>query len=490
MPEIVASVYARLSQDKRAGTDLEGTSVEAQVKACKAFIARKGWTLGEIYTDNSISATSGATRPAFERLLTDAPSLVVYMWADRISRSTRDTERFLEAGIEGLGVDGSRISSLDTNSKLFTRIQTILAVHEGELKADRIRLANKRIAESGTYRGSIRPFGQERDGTWVKEEAEAIREAVEKLLDGSWSFYRVSVVWNERGLLTPQTGKQGGRAWTSTSVKLFFSRPRLYGFQEYKGTLHELKDWKPLLSRDEWDAIQELGAHKKGTRPREISTYRRHLLSGIAVCWVCGRGMNSAYRGGKKGTGLVYRCPTTSHPKYSADPVEKWIIARTVPLLVKRQALKEKELKQNTELAKLLKKRGELERKHDEWVSEALSEGLKPSLIAVKEKSHAEVLEALERQIADLRAQAIGKILLPFDTWTPSGAGMIVQEDYGFTEFRELSIETQREVVRSIWKKITVKPAGQGKRFSWSLMEDCELSELGLELLGAERPTD
>ncbi|WP_354403404.1 recombinase family protein [Micrococcus sp. UYEF12] len=55
---ISAAIYARISQDNRAGTSEEGASTAAQVEACRAYIARQGRDVGTVYVDNSFSATS------------------------------------------------------------------------------------------------------------------------------------------------------------------------------------------------------------------------------------------------------------------------------------------------------------------------------------------------------------------------------------------------------------------------------------------------
>ena len=122
-----AAVYARISTDKRKGTKEEGASVAAQVKACKQFILSRGWTVGEIYEDNDISATNGAVRPGFEQLLLDAPDTVVVWRQERLERGADDSlQRFLLKGCTGYTVDGSVITVETAGQEFMTNLRSLL----------------------------------------------------------------------------------------------------------------------------------------------------------------------------------------------------------------------------------------------------------------------------------------------------------------------------------------------------------------------------
>ncbi|MDR6794097.1 DNA invertase Pin-like site-specific DNA recombinase [Pseudarthrobacter oxydans] len=59
------AVYVHQSED-RTGAE---AAVQRQVAACRLLAEAKGWDSPRLYADNSISATPGKTRPAFEQLL-------------------------------------------------------------------------------------------------------------------------------------------------------------------------------------------------------------------------------------------------------------------------------------------------------------------------------------------------------------------------------------------------------------------------------------
>lgn len=61
------AVYVRQSEDKTG----HEAAVQRQEADCRLMAQAKGWDSPVLYADNSISATTGKTRPAFERLLGD-----------------------------------------------------------------------------------------------------------------------------------------------------------------------------------------------------------------------------------------------------------------------------------------------------------------------------------------------------------------------------------------------------------------------------------
>ncbi|QXQ11491.1 recombinase family protein [Paeniglutamicibacter sp. Y32M11] len=467
-----AAIYARLSQDKKQGTDDEGLSTEQQVKVCQEWISRQGWTLGKIYRDNNFSATSGATRPEFEAMLSEAPSHVVFWKQDRLERGhNNDLDRFLLAGIDGYGVDGSRVTVDSASSEFMTRIQSLMGKHEQRIKSERIKLANQRIAGAGTYRGSIRPFGQERDGTWVDKEAKAVRQAAKHLLsedeEQRWSFYRISEVWNIAGLLTPQTGKQGGKQWTPGTVRNYFTRPRLMGKQDYRGTLYELKGWKPLLTPEQFSEIQDLIERKKlGKRISGVTRHDVRLLTNIIRCAEpgCDRGMNAGQRGGA-GSPRSYRCPTTKHVTITAEKLEAAISTHALDLLSQHKEIRAQQEGTARRLTEVQGEKHRISIAHDEWISEAIETDISPSIIKRKEAKHAEKISELDAELFNLNQD---KTLSIF-------------EGYELDGWNAAPMDLRRDLLTSVFAEIKIRKGGQGKRFSPEVI-DYSYTPLGQKL--------
>ena len=58
-----AVIYARYS----AGSGQTELSIEGQLRECKKYIEKKGYTLGEVYADRHVSGLSTKGREEFKR---------------------------------------------------------------------------------------------------------------------------------------------------------------------------------------------------------------------------------------------------------------------------------------------------------------------------------------------------------------------------------------------------------------------------------------
>jgi site-specific DNA recombinase len=82
-------IYARYSSDNQ-----RDASIADQLRVCRTFAERQGWTVAEEYSDHAVS---GATllRPGFQSLMRDALNrrfdIVLAESLDRFSRDQEDT---------------------------------------------------------------------------------------------------------------------------------------------------------------------------------------------------------------------------------------------------------------------------------------------------------------------------------------------------------------------------------------------------------------
>lgn len=474
MTRTIAAIYARISQDKYKGEDQEGLNVEEQIEACKTFIASKDWSVGTVYRDDSISATSGAIRPDFEKMLREVPPVVVYWKQSRLERgNANDLERFLMLGCEGYGIDGTRATMENASGELITKMMSSFYKFEQRVKAENQKQANLRIAKAGRYRGSIRPFGQERTGEWVTAEAEEVRKAAKLIAAGKQSFFKTAELWNAAGLLTPATGKQGGKQWTSGTVRNFFTRPRLIGFQDYQGTLYLLKDWTPLLEKETFEQIQTLIESKRTGKPG-VSTTRSdmHLLTNIARCihddedtGKCGRGMNSGQRGGA-GSPRTYRCPTVKHQTVTAPPLEDAVSLHALDLLMQHEDARKEVEEASRALAALMSEKRTIEAAQVQWLKEAGEAGTPIVAITGRENAHAKQISAMNDEILKLNQDMKVSIFQLPDGPVELGK----TTDRNLHGWRSVSMEQRRDLLKTLFEKITIQRAGQGKRFDAALI--------------------
>ena len=95
---LAIGIYTRISEDK----DGQQTATARQLEDCRAFAARRGWEVVEVFEDVDTSAfKTTVKRPQFERMLdglrSGALEGIVTWKLVRLSRQQRDLVRVMEA---------------------------------------------------------------------------------------------------------------------------------------------------------------------------------------------------------------------------------------------------------------------------------------------------------------------------------------------------------------------------------------------------------
>jgi DNA invertase Pin-like site-specific DNA recombinase len=175
------AIYARYSSDNQ-----RDASIADQLRICREFASRHGWTVVQEFTDHAIS---GATllRSGFQALMRDALNqqfdVVLAEALDRFSRDQEDTaglfKRLTFAGVNIVTLAEGDISHLHVGLK-----GTMNALFLKDL-ADKTRRGLRGRVELGKSGGGlcygykVRPATPEGDGTGEREivpaEAEVIR---------------------------------------------------------------------------------------------------------------------------------------------------------------------------------------------------------------------------------------------------------------------------------------------------------------------------
>ena len=133
-----------------------------------------------------------------------------------------------------------------------------------------------------------RTFGFESDGvTHVPGETAVVREVFGRVLGGE-GIRAIATGLAARGVTTT-----AGTLMHPIAVRRMIAAPRYAGLMpggEQAGA------WEPVVSRKDWEVAGIVTAARSGPVAAG-HTARRHLLSGIAVCGVCGSGLQalSAY---------------------------------------------------------------------------------------------------------------------------------------------------------------------------------------------------
>jgi site-specific DNA recombinase len=122
-----AGIYARVSTTEQAR---EGTSLESQVRQCRAFVNSKGWEVVGEFVDEGVSGSLDS-RPQLDRMFQAVRAgdldVVVVAKLDRFSRSLRHLVNAVpeleEAGVAFVSVAES-IDGTTATCRLFRSVPT------------------------------------------------------------------------------------------------------------------------------------------------------------------------------------------------------------------------------------------------------------------------------------------------------------------------------------------------------------------------------
>lgn len=327
LEEIRAGSYGRISKARGNADDPETTAgVRRQHEDNCALAASKtpAWPIVKEYTDNDITASGKAKRPAFEDLLHDLDTGVInrlVVWhLDRLLRIRGDLDRLAKVckrrKVEIITVRAGDIDLKTATGRLIVGVLTEIGEYELGHGAERLVAKHEQLAREGKPNGGPRPFGFEPDRVTIREsEAVLIREAAKRVLEGE-SLRSIAEDWQRRGVPTTGRGDKASR-WSHGRIRQILLQARIAGQRE--AFTPDEKGRKPrmgtIVSPAIWDAIVEV---ETSTRLRELLadpkrrsnpgvTHSQQLLTGLLYCGACGHRMWSA------GQGLM-RCEGSPEP--------------------------------------------------------------------------------------------------------------------------------------------------------------------------------
>ncbi|WP_353113282.1 recombinase family protein [Microbacterium sp.] len=309
---LLAREYLRVSQD-RSGIQ---RSPNEQHDDMAALAERRGWKLDpRQYRDPDRSASRYARkeREGFTALMEDLESGafdadLLAMWES--SRGTRKTSEMIELA-ELCAKRGVRIW-VYTHDRIYdpqnSRDRRSLRedASDSEYESDKNSARALRSARANAYDG--RPHGKNLYGykrvyddvtkrlVKVKKhraQAAIVKEAANRVLAGE-SFYAIAADFNKRGIeprRPKRSEKTKDKGWTAVAVKQMLTMPAYAGLRQHQGEILDKVEvtWKPIIKPEKWHKLQAV-MQSRGRR-RTNDWPAAHLLSGIAICGVCGAGM-------------------------------------------------------------------------------------------------------------------------------------------------------------------------------------------------------
>lgn len=448
MPEN-AVAYARASLD-RDGTEL---AVKRQLTELRRRARDRKVKLLAEYVDNDVSASGKRTRPEFDAMLRriEAGGVdTVLAWdLTRLTRNRSDELRLVETcqahGVMLMLVQGSDIDAASPIGRLLLDVLGSVARHEIEVKGARQKLANRQRAEVGVVKWTVRPFGYDQvDGrvVAVEEEAEVIKAAAARLLDGD-TLQRTAGWVQDTGHTTTR-----GKAWSLTTLRRLLLNPRLSGRATYLGVVTAAGDWPAILSPDQQDELRLLLMDPARRTAKDTRT--KYLLSGLALCGVpgCGRVLFASPAGAKGSYYMTYRC-RTAHLTRRMDYVDAVAVDR---LLERMQRPDARELLDDGDEGAGLQAEAALIRDRLDSLAELLGDGtLTP--------------EGVRKESARLRAR-LGEVEQERAAVAGNGPlARLVDATDARAEWDRMDLIDRRSAIRAA-VTVTVLPVTKGARFS------------------------
>ena len=315
-------LYSRVSTEEQ----VEGLSLDAQLRALRLYAAEKGHEVIEEFVDAGYSATTDK-RPAFQRMITAARAhLFGAILVHKLDRFSRNLEHAVTYRAllkrEGVGIISITETTDDSPASFVTEgVLQVLAAWYSKNLAQEVAKGRRERYERGLWNGNL-PFGYRRraDGrpAVVDKEADAVREAYGMYATGRYSYQGVADWLNGHGFRTrnirkdPRHGVTGPSLFTKDTVRDMLRNPFYRGAVTYKG-----KDERPglqpaIVDGSLWQAARQAGQRRHHAPTTFLRPHRTYLLAGILRCAGCGgkvwahstKGGNSYYREYNRQRGL------------------------------------------------------------------------------------------------------------------------------------------------------------------------------------------
>ena len=327
-----AAIYTRISADPSG----DALGVQRQEEDARRLCERRGWQVVEVFCDNDRSAYAAKRRPAYERML-DAVRAgridVIVAWhPDRLHRRLRELVPFIdlinEHGVDVETVTAGRYDLSTPTGRMQARILGTVAEYESEHKAERIRRRHEQNAAAGREHGGHRPYGWTRDRkSIVPEEAAVVREAAARILAGE-SVRGVARSLNKLGYRTAS-----GKPWRDAILRAVLLRPRNAGLRVHRGEVIGRGTWQPILDDETYHQVVAVLTNPNRREFGATKGAPRYLLSGIALCGVCGERVHTGHTSRRRGQiSVIYRCSVRTcvsrRQVYVDDFVTRVVLAR------------------------------------------------------------------------------------------------------------------------------------------------------------------
>lgn len=389
-----AAIYIRVSTDEQAN---EGFSIDAQKRRLLAYADSQDWEVAEVYIDDGWSAKD-LKRPEMQRMIEDVKQkkfdVVLVYKLDRMTRSSFDCDQLLKLFEAHAVKFQSCTESFETRTatgRLFIRLVADIAQWERENTAERVRMGMEQMVMDGRRPGGPVPFGYDKDGKIVEEEATQIRLLRKFYMEGE-GIKAIAVKLNSMGFL------RRGYKWSAFPVWYILDNPYYagklrYGSKKANGKYPSRKKEGVVdliiqdADHEKLFTLEEYEEHKSEMRRRSFNGFsrsREYWFSGVLVCGKCGGKMSGRYHQNKRKDGSYnkitsYICVSRQTgkgcdmPMFRQELVEKllldWIDGKLEadPEVMKEMSVTQEDDSSETLRSDLMKELNKVRERRKKW---------------------------------------------------------------------------------------------------------------------------
>ena len=327
-----AVIYARFSSQNQREESIEG-----QIRECRRYAERSGYSVIKEYTDSAISGRTDQ-RPAFQQMIEDSAShafQIVLVWkVDRFARNRYDSavyrNRLKKNGVKIVSVTES--FSEGPEGIILEGLMESLAEYYSANLSENISRGMYDSALQRRYLGK-RMLGYRKgsDGRYEidPDEALVVRRIFNEYQEGKPQAEIVADL-NRDGFRTSRN-----MAFTKNSIYRVISNEKYTGMYRYKD-IEDPDGIPPIISKEQFEAVQKM-ADKKHYKKRKKEPADMFILTGKLYCGHCGHPMTGESARSKNGSYFRYYTCTESRKRGSECQkrrVQKeWIEAEIIRII-------------------------------------------------------------------------------------------------------------------------------------------------------------
>ncbi len=279
-----AVIYARYSSDNQREESIEG-----QIRECRAFAERKGYSIIGTYIDRAISAKTD-NRPEFQQMIKDSSGRefeAVIVWKlDRFARNRYDSARY-KAVLRKNGVNV--ISATETISDgaegiiLESVLEGMAEYYSAEL-AEKVTRGMTENALKGAFNGGCVTYGYmiDKNKHFCIDPAAApvVQDIFKRYADGE-TIRSIADDLNSKGI------KNKNGKFTYHFINWLLKNRRYLGEYSYRGTINTTAI-PPLVTPELFERCQQRLESNKHKAASFKTVDEKYLLTGKIFCGECG----------------------------------------------------------------------------------------------------------------------------------------------------------------------------------------------------------